>query len=725
MSPLSEPSLADCARRPAHGESVEPRAVGGSRARPGKLTLAACISLLAAALVIAALPASYRWAGVLAVRKVVGLLPEVSWGDLREFARPAANFRLRSLAAHGDPYMTIRNPFEAPEDRARGRNLFAQLCVKCHGPEARGGLGPPLTGRAFVHGDSDFALYRTITRGVPGTAMPGGLIAGSDVWRVMLYLRGLAASGGSVRTGPNDPAHRALGPAPETSSSELLESANAIGKWQLPGGSYNGQRFSRDSQIDVHNVSRLAVQWVHQFPSTSAPNESAPIVAGDYLYISVPPGTVYALDVNSGAQVWQYTRAIPADVRVCCVATTRGVALLGRRVYFGTLDAHLLALDATSGHLLWDQEVASYSDGYSILSAPLPLGDLIITGIAGGEFPTRGFISAYDAATGALRWRFNTIPKPGEPGAQTWGGDSWKTGGAPTWGSGVYDPELGLVYWGVGTSAPDFNAAARPGDNLYADCVVALNAATGKLVWYFQFLPGDDHDWDSTQTPSLFDVDSDGVTQKLLAVANRGGFFYVLDRRTGRFIRGAPFVKQTWALGLSPTGRPIRAPNSTPSAQGTYIVPSANGATNWWPATYSPITGLQYVDVEEGGGLFFTRDAPPSKPGRVFVGGAASYGDALDLVKAIDPATATVRWERRNATVTSAPRGGLLSTAGGLLFGSDGPVLYALDAATGKQLWSFATGGHISAPPVTYRVGDRQVVAVLAGQDLFTFALPP
>ena len=693
-----------------------------------RVLLGALLVLLLAVLLLGTYSFFPTVAGASAVslRKLIGLLPDVSWAEVADLARFNSSVELRRLAAYGNPYSSVHDPFRGTSDRVHGRALFDSNCSKCHGAEARGGLGPALVGRPLTHGDSDWAIYRTIEHGVPGTAMQGGIVSHRDAWQVISYLRDLHGSGGSVRASASDPVAVMLGAAPDVSSAALLASSEEIGKWLLPGGSYNGQRFSRDTQINVANVSHLAVQWIHQFPSTTAPNESAPIVAGGYLYITVPPGTVYALDAKSGVKVWQYTQAIPSDIRVCCVATNRGVAVLGRRVFFATLDAHLIALDATAGQVLWDQAVERYTDGYSITSAPLPIGDLIITGIAGGEFPTRGSISAYDATTGALRWRFRTIPEPGEPGHETWGGDSWKTGAASTWGSGVYDPELGLLYWGVGTAAPDFNAAARPGDNLYANCVVALKVTTGHLAWYFQFLPGDDHDWDSTQTPTLLDIRSDGgVVEKVLAVANRGGFYYVLDRRTGRFIRGAPFMKQTWAVGLSPSGRPIRTPNSSPSTRGTYIVPSVNGAVNWWPTSYSPVTGLHYVNVEEGGGLYYTSEVDSSRAPRFFVRGAATTGDSfLDLVKAIDPVTATVRWERRNSTVTTEPRGGLLSTAGGLVFGSDGSVLYALDAMTGRQVWSFDTGAHISAPPVTYQLGDKQVVAVLAGQDLITFALP-
>jgi alcohol dehydrogenase (cytochrome c) len=674
--------------------------------------------------VVLIVPAT-RWRGVVVARKVTGTLQDVGWKDLYELVRPDAVFQLHRLAVSGNPYSSLDDPDTSPADRARGKELFALRCAKCHGTAAAGGLAPQLSGSMLRHGDSDWAIYRTVTRGIPGTAMQGGLLERPDVWRVIAYLHELHAHAST------DAARAAaLGDlvADETTAAQLLDSTTPQASWRLPGGSYNGQRFSRDPQINTTNVARLAVRWVHQFPSTPTPNESTPVVIGNYMYLTLPPSTVVALDVRSGAQIWQYQHPMPADLRLCCLSSNRGVSVFGRRVYLATLDAHLLALDARSGALLWDTQVADYSAGFSMTSAPLPVGDQVILGTAGGDFPVRGFIAAYDAATGAQRWVFHTVPEPGEPGNETWGGESWRTGGAAAWGLGAYDPELGLLYWGVGNAAPDYNRRLRPGDNLYSNSVVALEANTGKLAWYFQFNPADDHDWDSVQTPALIDVKERGDTSKLLAVANRNGFFYVLDRRNGHFIRGAPYAKQTWATGLSGAGRPLRVANSDPTPEGVYLYPSVSGATNWWPSAYSPTAQLYYANVLEQGGLFFDSSSPPRvERGRMYTGGAARIAEgepAAAYVRAIDPLTSQVRWERRNLTETDAPRGGLLATAGGLLFGSDGPRLYALDAATGRELWSFATGGQISAPPMSYRAGDSQVIAVLAGQDLFTFSLP-
>jgi alcohol dehydrogenase (cytochrome c) len=709
----------------ASPESASGPTVPRARRRRRFLPLAgiACGVIALCGATLLAVP-DLRWRSALGARKLSGLLPDLTWADVVDVTRPSLGFRVPSLVRHGDPYSVIHDPVLTAADLAHGRDVFQHTCERCHGPDARGGLGPALVGRRYSHGDSDWAVYRTITRGVPGSPMQAGFVARSDVWPVIGYLRTLGVTG-KARSDAVDQTRASLGELPDTTYQKLLESSRQLGEWRLPGGSYNGQRFSPDTQINTGNVAHLAVRWLHQFPPSAAAAEATSVVVGNYLFMTRPPLNVYALDARTGQEAWHYERAVPSGIRVCCQATNRGVAVLGGRVYMGTLDAHLIALNATTGALEWDQVVANYKEGYSITSAPLPIADLIVTGIAGGEFPTRGSISAYDAATGTLRWRFNVVPAPGEPGHETWGDDTWKTGGGATWGAGAFDPELGLLYWGTGTAAPDFNAAMRPGDNLYANCLLALDAKTGKLVWHFQFLPGDDHDWDSNQTPTLIDLKDNGVVQRLLAVANRGGFFYVLDRRDGHFVRAAPFVKQTWALGLSATGRPIRAPNSAPSPQGTFVYPSVNGATNWWPSAFSPVTNLYYANVEEGGGLFLSSKDASSSDGFWFLGGSATYGNSFhDLVRAIDPLTATVRWERQNAVVTSAPRGGLLATAGGLLFGSDGKVLYALDAGSGRELWRFDTGGHIAAPPMTFRSQGEQIIAVMAGQDMIAFALP-
>jgi alcohol dehydrogenase (cytochrome c) len=696
------------------------------------------LAIVASALAVAAfrLP-DFRWRAMVVGRKLVGQVGDVGWLDMLYIVRPRSGFELKKLAMSGDPYSYLYRPYGSaealmdgkelqsrPEDLLEGKELFARNCARCHGDNAVGGIGPKLVGRRLKHGEGDWAIYRTVMDGVDGTAMQGGLLPRQDVWRVIGYLRELkkqSARGGDAVTGG---AARTI----NVTSADLLESPPALGKWLTYSGSYKAQRFSRDTQINGKNVSRLKVQWIHQLGPVDIPNESTPIVVGNSMFIGVPPSTFVAIDVPTGNELWQYTYPLPKRLRMIWLTTTRGVSVVGHYVYVTTPDAHVLALDAASGRVIWDKAMANYADGYSMTSPVLPVGDTIVAGVAGADYPTRGFISAYDAATGEIRWRFNTTAGPGEPGNETWAGDSWKLGGADAWGVGAYDPDLGLIYWGTGNPNPDLNASLRAGDNLYSNCELALDAKTGKLVWYFQFTPGDDHDWDATQTPALIDLRDGNTTQKLLAVANRNGFFYVLDRQNGHFLRAVPFVKQTWASGLTPTGRPIRAENSGPTRTGNLVYPSANGGTTWWPAAYSPDTQLYYTNARERGGLFFkTEPAPKREIGQQYLAGAWSFAEDeqfKDYVRAIDPVTATVRWEHKNLTPTGAPRGGLLATAGGLLFGSDASVLFALDAGTGALLWSFNTGAQIAAPPITYRDGDRQVIAVVAGSILLTFALP-
>jgi alcohol dehydrogenase (cytochrome c) len=678
-------------------------------------------------LTVLSFPAT-RWRLSVMALKMEGRLDTIGWKQLLHMMNPDSRISLGSLASSGNPYASIRNPLESRGDHARGKELFDRRCSQCHGDEASGGEGPPLVGREFSHGDSDWAMFLTISKGVAGTAMRPSGLADDDVWRVISYLRSIEDPRYSASSAANGNGGVARRPLRDTTYAMLRDSSGEPGDWLLPSGSYSSQRFSKDTQINTQNVGQLAVKWIYQFGTSDARVESVPIVTDGRMYVTLPLGTVIALNAESGAELWKYTRTPPPDLVLCCAAN-RGVAVLGNRVYIGTLDAHLLALDATNGKLLWDQTVANYREGYAITSAPLALDKLIVTGIAGGDFPTRGFISAYDSDTGVLRWRFKSIPEPGEPGNETWGGEAWRTGGASTWMTGSFDPDLGLIYWGTGNPAPDFNADLRPGDNLYSNCVVALDAATGKLKWYFQFTPGDDHDWDSVQTPILIDTNESGMLRKLLVVANRNGFFYVLDRQSGQFVRGAPYVKQTWAIGLRPEGRPIRSPNAAPSLNGTRLFPGMSGATNASKSAYSPLTKLYYAPVLERSGLFFqSDDSPEPRLDRQFLG--SSVEPVRDVphytaVRAIDPATAKVVWEYRRPQryIFSGGMGGLLATAGGLAFTSDQSKLYALDAETGTELLSFETGGEINSAPVTYRASGRQYLAIAAGNVLVAFGL--
>ena len=449
----------------------------------------------------------------------------------------------------------------------------------------------------------------------------------------------------------------------------------------------------------------------------------SPIVADGIVYIT-GPNSAASLDGRTGRTLWSWNRALPSDYRSIGFGhTNRGPAVLDDKLFVATLDGFLVALDLKSGAERWSAKVLDYKLGYSMTMAPLAIDGKVLVGVSGGEAGIRGFLDAYDAKTGKRAWRFWTIPGPGEPGHETWEGDSWKTGGAPTWVTGTYDPELKLVYWGVGNPGPDWNGDTRQGDNLYTCSLVAIDAESGKLRWYFQFTPHDTHDWDATHVPVLFDSEVGGVKRKLVAVANRNAFYYVLDRVNGAFLAGRPYAKQTWASGLDAKGRPIPVGQAEPSKEGTLVWPNMNGATVWFSPSFSPATGYFYVAVREIGARYFKRETP-YRPGTEFMGGGEnelSMDDAWGAIRALQAETGEMRWEFK---LHSPPWAGVMSTAGGLVFsGSDEGNFYALDARTGKALWDFQTGGPIAANPVSFTVYGHQSIAVAADRVLYVFGL--
>ena len=459
------------------------------------------------------------------------------------------------------------------------------------------------------------------------------------------------------------------------------------GNWMTYSRDYSGQRYSPLDQIHTGNAAKLRIAWMHQVDELDS-FETSPIVVDGILYVSEPPNGVAALDAATGRTLWSYHKDIPKDLRLCCGRVNRGLAILGDAVYYASIDAHLLALDARTGTLRWDVAMADYKNGYSSTGAPLAVKDKIITGMAGGEYGVRGFIDAYDAKTGKRAWRFQTIPEKGEPGNDTWAGESWKTGSATSWVTGVNDPESNTVYWGTGNPGPDWNGDVRKGDNLYSDCLIALDPDTGIKKWHFQYTPHDMNDWDSTQTPTLVDSVVHGQARKMVVLANRNGFYYALDRVTGKFIDGRAYVKQSWATGLDESGRPMRIESAAPSAEGTLIWPSLAGGSNWYSSTYNPKTDLYYVNVKEEGAIYHKGDAD-YKAGALFNGGGQKdYKDEepYGAVRALEPATGELRWEYK---LHSPSHSGLMATGGGLIFGSNSSSFFALDARQGTLLWHF------------------------------------
>jgi alcohol dehydrogenase (cytochrome c) len=507
--------------------------------------------------------------------------------------------------------------------------------------------------------------------------------------------------------------------AQTTPYDRILNASKEPGNWLTYSGNYSGHRFSPLTELTPDNVSGLHVKWAYQFENRRT--EVSPIVVDGVMYVS-GPNMAAALDVRTGRELWTWRRTVPKDYQsIGFGRVNRGVAVLDNHVFVATLDCYLVALDAKSGAERWSAQVEDYKPGYSMTLSPLAIKGKVLVGVSGGEAGIRGFVDAYDAASGKRAWRFYTIPPPGDPGHDSWKSDAWKTGGGSTWVTGSYDPELNLVYWGVGNPGPDWNADSRPGDNLYTCSLVALDGDTGKLKWHYQFTPHDSHDWDSTHVPILFEGEVRGVKRKLVAVANRNAFYYVLDRTSGEFVAGRAYAKQTWAKGLDDQGRPMVIPGTEPSEEGTLVWPNLNGATVWFSPSYSPQTGMLYVAVREIGSIYYKREAD-YKPGTFFAGGGEGQipnGDRSGAIRALEATTGQMRWE---FPMHTAPWAGVLATAGGLVFsGSDEGNFFALDARSGKPLWDFQTGGPIAANPVSFNIDGKQHIAISADKVLYVF----
>jgi alcohol dehydrogenase (cytochrome c) len=658
------------------------------------------------------------WRAQIYLMKAEGKVPELSWTELLKMTRQEGGFGLAQVNALGQSVeAALSNPYTSHEDREAGGHIFRERCARCHGPGGRGFLGPSLVQSGYKNGDSDLAIYRVLTDGIAGTAMVPTDLSFAERWQVIGYLRNLQLHFG---TGDNEPRPLNI----QVSSEQIKKPDDSPGEWLSYSRSLSGWRYSSLSEITPANVAQLRVRWVHQFSASES--ESTPLVVGDTIFTTEPPATVVALDAKTGEVIWKYERPIPADLPVCCGKVNRGLAILDNSLFFGSLDGYLVAINANTGKVNWQTQVASPSDGFSLTGAPLVVNHSVVIGLSGGEFGVRGFLAAYDATTGRQEWKFDTIPGPGEAGHETWQNEAWKHGGGATWVTGSYDPSLDLLYWGVGNPAPPFAGDGRPGDNLFTNSVVALHANSGKLAWYFQFSPHDEHDWDSSQTPILADLFIDGLERKVICWPNRNGFYYVLDRITGQFLVGTPFVEVNWAQGLTSQGRPILANANTVSAVGRLTRPGVAGAANWEPAAFNPSKGLIFVHAIEGESVF-TKSAPDriirGEHG-YFTGSGGTLADPLTtVVRALDAATGAKRWEYHSPLAKGTGFGGLLATGGGLAFGSSGGSLFALDAATGKELWSVRLGGVTKAPPISFTSEGRQVIAVSAGRAMFLFGL--
>jgi PQQ-dependent dehydrogenase (methanol/ethanol family) len=589
-------------------------------------------------------------------------------------------------------------------------------------------------GRLLLLGDGE---YQMVSRD-KGSAMPALNAAPEEHRNLVAFLSRLSG----------------LKPGPLAGEGDAIDAA-AIeqilhpkpGDWPTYNGLVGANRHSLLDQVNKGNVSRLSLQWMYTLPYFGL--ETTPVVSDGVMYVS-GPNQVCALDARSGQEIWRYSRPRSTSPNIASDAAkgaNRGVALLGDRVFFTTDDAHMVALDRLTGALRWDVYMPEEPQHYGGTAAPLVAGDLVIGGVAGADDGIRGFLAAYHASTGQLAWRHWTVPRKGEPGWDTWRGGAVEFGGGSTWLTGSYDPETKVLYWAVGNPYPDTDGSERQGDNLFTNCILALDLQTGKQLWYFQFTPHDLHDWDAVQPMLLVDAPWQGRERKLILHADRNGFFYVLDRTNGELLLAKAFAQKiSWASGIDAKGRPIELPGNVPTPEGTRTCPDIRGAANWMATAYNPATGLFYVMTIENCGVYRSTQFGPAaqaanaaaRGGRGGGGrgagggrggeGMAPSGPGIDplrrFLRAIDIHTGKVVWEVDQKT-SSPNYGGVLSTSGGVLFYSESTGAFAaVDAQTGSSLWHFETGQSPKASPMTYMVIGRELVAIASGANILAFALP-
>jgi alcohol dehydrogenase (cytochrome c) len=623
-----------------------------------------------------------------------------------------------------------------------GRKAFESRCARCHGADGNGGeMGPPIATRLSTLDNQQ--LTKLIRDGIPTKGMPPNVVADRELADLMKLLRtiqrdappvvritamttdGRTLEGQVLGEGFDDLQLRT-----DDKRVHLLRRAGDRFRpvtsetgWPTYNGDPGGNRYTTLTQIDKTTVTRLAPKWLFSIPDAGL-LQVTPVVVDGIMYVTAV-NQCFALDAGSGRQIWHYKR--PRTPKIAGGGANRGVGVAGDRVFMVTDQAHIIALNRFTGEVLWDAELDDWRKNYAASSAPLPAGNLVISGVSGGEHGANGFVTAHDQETGKEVWRFWTVPKPGEPGSETWDGKDIEHGGAPTWFTGSYDPALDLVYWPTGNPAKEYNGDDRKGDNLYASSILALDRKTGKLVWYYQFTPHDLWDWDATQTSVLIDADWQGQPRKLMLHANRNGFFYVFDRRDGTLLLAKRFVENlTWASGIGPDRRPVRLPNQEPSAAGTKVCPSQDGATNWFSPSFNPATGLYYVQTFEKCSIYTKADQGPWESGKTYLGGSqrtASDPKPRRILRAIDIRTGAISWELPQPGPAHS-WGGTLATASGLVIvGEDGGGLMAVDAASGKPLWIFHTNQTWKASPMTYMFDGKQFVAVAAGSNIIALAI--
>jgi alcohol dehydrogenase (cytochrome c) len=629
-----------------------------------------------------------------------------------------------SIAAYPAPENKSANTeVKTPAPPADGQKTFESHCAACHGLDGHGGehahaIATPDAAGAL----DDAALFQIIHDGIGVKGMPSfSSLQEADINALIAYLR--------LLTSKNPDHHEE---APVSAHIDVLPQQLLVAPpaqdWPSYNGDYTGRRYSALDQINPENVHRLRAQWVFH-SSTSDAMEVTPVVVGGVMYVT-SANDAFALDARTGRVLWRHTRP-PSKGLIDDAAGhhNRGVALWHTRLFMETDNAHLLCLDGRSGHLLWDVAYADIRKNYGATSAPLIVKDKVLVGTSGGDDGVRGFLAAFDPETGKEVWRFWTIPAPGEPGSESWPGDAYVHGGGTTWMPGTYDAETDTLFWGTSNPSPVYAGESRPGDDLYTDCVLALDPETGKLKWHFQFTPHDLFDYDATETAVLVDVTVNGQVRKLLVEANRNGFLYFLDRATGKFLNATRFVeKLNWAKGIDERGRPIRT-GVQPTPQGMTVCPSMDGATNWMAPSYNPITHLFYFMALEDCDIYFANQSK-----QVFKSGDTYYNSgtkrpprasAQKIFLAFDVVTGKLAWRYPQVGRGDSWAGTMTTASELVFFGDDKGEFVAVDAKTGQPLWHFNTGQTFHASPMSYAVDDVQYVAIASGSDVFSFALPP
>jgi alcohol dehydrogenase (cytochrome c) len=631
-----------------------------------------------------------------------------------------------------------------------GRLAYESRCSRCHGGDATGGeTGPNIVTQLGARNDADLTAF--LRAGKPASGMPAFDLPNQEMGVLVTYLRSLIPIS---RTAPPSVVRRTV-PTTDGKALEgqvisegmldlqlrtddgrvrLLRKAGDRYKvvtsqtdWPTYHGDPSGNRYTKLTQIDKTNVARLTARWVFPLSNVST-IENTPLVVEGIMYVS-SANECYALDAGSGRMIWHYQRARTKGLAGNAASGfNRGVAWAGDRIFMLTDNAHLIALNRFTGALTWETEMADWHQNYNGTSAPLTVGNLVVSGTAGGDEGVRGFVAAYDQATGKQVWKFWTVPESGEPGSETWKGKDTEHRSGATWMTGTYDPQLDTIYWPVGNPGPDFDGHEREGDNLYTDCIIALDGKTGKLKWYYQFTPHDIHDWDAQEPPVLADTNWQGKPRKLLIQANRNGFFYVLDRVSGQLLLAKPFLKKlNWAEAIGKDGRPILNQLKENANGETYVCPGFQGGTNWFSTSFNPVTGLYYFQALERCNLFTQRHGEWTA-GKGYMGGAArpAPGETFQKsLRAVNIQTGEIAWDLPEAPGSVTASAGLLSTASGLVFfGENGGAFMAADAKDGKPLWQFQTNHVWKSSPMTYMFDNKQYIAVAVGQDIVAFALP-